>query len=75
MCHEWLTRKIHCERLIRVAAESEQVKARGEQKGPAAVAVSAAARPAVSGPWDMPRPLADDGLWPDSDESGDGDGL
>jgi hypothetical protein len=62
-------------RLIGVAAESGQVKARDEQTGPAQAAVSAAARPAVSGPWDMPKPFADDRLWPDPDESGDGDGL
>jgi hypothetical protein len=62
-------------RLIGVAAESEQVKARDDQTGPAAAAVSAAARPAVSGPWDMPRPFAEDGLWSDPDESDDGDGL
>jgi hypothetical protein len=62
-------------RLIGVMDESGQVKARDEQTGPAAAAVSVAARPAVSGPWDMPRPLADDGLWPDPDESDDGDGL
>jgi hypothetical protein len=62
-------------RLIGVAAESEQVKARDDQTGPAAAAVSAAARPAVSGPWDMPKPFAEDGLWPDPDESDDGDGL
>jgi hypothetical protein len=62
-------------RLIGVAAESEQVKARDDQTGPAAAAVSAAARPAASGPWDMPKPFADDGLWPDPDESDDGDGL
>jgi hypothetical protein len=60
-------------RLIGVAAESEQVKARDEQTGPAPAAVSAAARPAVSGPWDMPKPFTDDGLWPDPDESDDGD--
>jgi hypothetical protein len=62
-------------RLIGVAAESEQVKARDEQTGPAAAAVSAAARPAVSGPWDMPKPFAEDGLWPDPDEGDEGDGL
>jgi hypothetical protein len=62
-------------RLIGVMDESGQVKARDEQTGPAAAAASAAARPAVSGPWDMPRPFADDGLWPDPDESDDGDGL
>jgi hypothetical protein len=61
-------------RLIGVAAESEQVKARDEQTGPAQAAVSTAARPAVSGPWDMPKPFTDDGLWPDPDESDDGDG-
>jgi hypothetical protein len=62
-------------RLIGVMDESGQVKARDEQAGPAAAAVSAAARPAASGPWDMPKPFADDGLWPDPDESDDGDGL
>jgi hypothetical protein len=62
-------------RLIGVAAESGQGKARDEQTGPAAETISAAARPAVSGPWDMPRPLSDDGLWPDPDDSDDGDGL
>ncbi len=62
-------------RLIGVAAQSEQVKARDAEMGQAAAAVSAAARPAVSGPWDMPKPFADDGLWPDPDESDDGDGL
>jgi hypothetical protein len=62
-------------RLIGVAAESEQVKARDEQTGRAPAAVSAAARPVVSGPWDMPKPFADDGLWPDPDDSDDGDGL
>jgi hypothetical protein len=62
-------------RLIGVMDESGQVKARDEQTGLAAAAVSAAARPAVSGPWDMPKPFADDGLWPDPDESDDGDGL
>ena len=62
-------------RLIGVTDESGQVKARDEQTGPAAAAVSVAARPAVSGPWDMPKPFADDGLWPDPDESDDGDGL
>jgi hypothetical protein len=61
-------------RLIGVAAESGQVKAREEQTGPAAAAVSAAARPAVSGPWDMPKPFAEDGLWPDPDEGDVGDG-
>jgi hypothetical protein len=62
-------------RLIGLAAESGQLKARDEQTGPAQAAVSAAAPPAVSGPWDMPKPFADDGLWPDPDESDDGDGL
>ena len=62
-------------RLIGVAAESGQVKARDEQTVPAAAAVSAAARPPASCPWDMPKPFADDGLWPDPDESDDGDGL
>ncbi|MCO4052830.1 MAG: DUF1612 domain-containing protein [Bosea sp.] len=62
-------------RLIGVAAESGQVKARDAEMGQAAAAVSAAARPAVSGPWDMPKPFAEDGLWPDPDESDDGDGL
>ena len=62
-------------RLIGVMDESGQVKARDEQTGPAAAAVSAAARPPASGPWDMPKPFADDGLWPDPDESDDGDGL
>ncbi len=61
-------------RLIGVAAESGQGKARDEQTGPAAAAVSAAARPPVSGPWDMPKAFADDGLWPDPDDSDDGDG-
>ena len=60
-------------RLIGVAAQSEQVKARDAEMGPAPAAVSAAARPAVSGPWDMPKPFTDDGLWPDPDESDDGD--
>jgi hypothetical protein len=62
-------------RLIGVAAESGQVKARDAEMGQAAAAVSAAARPAVSGPWDMPKPFADDGLWPDPEESDVGDGL
>jgi hypothetical protein len=62
-------------RLIGVMDESGQVKARDEQTGPAAAAVSVAARPAASGPWDMPRPLSDDGRWPDPDEGDDGDGL
>jgi hypothetical protein len=62
-------------RLIGVAAESGQGKARDEQTGLSAEAVSAAARPPVSGPWDMPKPFADDGLWPDPEESDDGDGL
>jgi hypothetical protein len=62
-------------RLIGVAAESGQVKARDAETGLVAAAVSAAARPAVSGPWEMPKPFADDGLWPDPDESDDGDGL
>jgi hypothetical protein len=62
-------------RLIGVMDESGQGKARDEQTGPAQAAVSAAARPPVSGPWDMPRPFADDGLWPDPDESDDGDGI
>ena len=61
-------------RLIGVAAESGQGKARDEETGMAAAA-SAAARPAVSGPWDMPKPYADDGLWPDPDECDVGDGL
>jgi hypothetical protein len=62
-------------RLIGVMDESGQVKASDEQTGLAAAAVSAAARPSVSGPWDMPRPLSDDGLWPDADEGDEGDGL
>jgi hypothetical protein len=62
-------------RLIGVMDESGQGKARDEQTGPAQAAVSAAARPAVSGPWDMPKPFADDGFWPDAEESDDGDGL
>jgi hypothetical protein len=62
-------------RLIGVAAESGQGKARDEQTGLSAEAVNAAARPPASGPWDMPKPFADDGLWPDPDESDDGDGL
>jgi hypothetical protein len=61
-------------RLIGVAAKSGQGKARDEQTGPAQAAVSAAAPPAVSGPWEMPKPFAEDGLWPDPDDSDDGDG-
>jgi hypothetical protein len=62
-------------RLIGVAPGSGQVTARDEQAGPAAAAASAGARPPVSGPWDMPKPFAEDRLWPDPDESDDGDGL
>jgi hypothetical protein len=62
-------------RLIGVAAESGQGKARDAETGPAAAAVGAAMPPPVSGPWDMPKPFADDGLWPDPDEGDDGDGL
>ncbi|MCX7323052.1 MAG: RHE_PE00001 family protein, partial [Hyphomicrobiales bacterium] len=62
-------------RLLGVAAESEQFKVKDAETGLAAGAVSAAARPAASGPWDMPKPFADDGLWPGGDESDDGDGL
>jgi hypothetical protein len=62
-------------RLIGVMDESGQVKARDAETGPAADTISTAARPAVSRPWDMPKPFGDDGLWPDPDESDDGDGL
>jgi hypothetical protein len=60
-------------RLIGVVCESAQVNDMVGETGPAAV--SAAARSPVSGPWDMPKPFADDGLWPDPDESDEDDGL
>jgi hypothetical protein len=62
-------------RLIGVEDQSEQVKGKGEDTGPAAGTINAAARPPESRPWDMPKPFAEDGLWPDSDEIDDGDGL
>jgi hypothetical protein len=62
-------------RLTGVVGESEQVKGRDEEMGLAAAAASAAARPPASHPWDMPRPFADDGLWPDLGEIDDGNGL
>ncbi len=62
-------------RLIGVAEESDHVNGRDEEAGLAAGTVDAAARPPASQPWNMPKPFADDGLWPDPDEIDDGDGL
>lgn len=62
-------------RLIGVAAQSEPVKGRGEEAGPAAAAVGAGVPAQEFQPWDMPKPFDDDGLWPDSDEIDDGQGM
>ena len=62
-------------RLIGVAAEREEVEAKDEETGLVAGTVNAAARPQEFQTWDMPKPFADDGLWPDADEIDDGDGL
>jgi Protein of unknown function (DUF1612) len=62
-------------RLIGVLGQSEQMKGRDEETGLAVEAVSTGAHPLASHAWDMPRPFADDGLWPDPDEIDDGDGL
>lgn len=62
-------------RLIGVVGESGQGKAKDEETGLATAAANAASGSPESRPWSMPRPFADDGLWPDSDEIDDGDGL
>ncbi len=62
-------------RLIGVVDQSEPVKGRGKEAGPAAAAVSAGVPAQEFQPWDMPKPFDDDGLWPDSDEIDDGYGL
>jgi hypothetical protein len=62
-------------RLIGVPAEREELAAKDEQMGLVAGAVNASARPQESHPWDMPKPFADDGLWPDADEIDDDVGL
>lgn len=62
-------------RLIGVAAEREEVDAKDKEAGQAEAAASAGVRPSASQPWEMPRPFADDGLWPDPDEIDDRDGL
>lgn len=61
--------------MIGVVGKNEQVKGKDEETGLAAAAASAAAHPPASHPWEMPKPFADDGLWSDSDEIDDGDGL
>jgi hypothetical protein len=62
-------------RLIGVVGQREQVKGKDEEAGLATAAHSAAAHPPASHPWEMPRPLTDDGLWPDSDEIDDGQDM
>jgi hypothetical protein len=62
-------------RLIDVPAEREEVEPKDEETGLVAGTASAAARPPTSSPWDMPKPFADDGIWPEADEIDDGDGL
>jgi Protein of unknown function (DUF1612)/HTH DNA binding domain len=62
-------------RLIGAVGESGQVKGKDEEAGLAAAAASAGARPPASKPWDMPKPFADDVLWPDPDEIEDGHGI
>lgn len=51
------------------ATESEDETAPGEAKA------GVPARPRGPQPWEMPKPFADEELWPDPDESDDGDGL
>jgi hypothetical protein len=62
-------------RLIGVVGQREQVKGKDEETRLATAAANASAHPPASRPWDMPRPFDDDGLWPDSDEIEDGQGM
>jgi hypothetical protein len=62
-------------RLIGVAGEGEPVKGKDEGAGLPETAAGAGGRPQEFRPWDMPKPFAEDGLWPDPDEVDDDDEL
>lgn len=62
-------------RLIGVVGESEPVKGKDEGAGLSEAAAGTGGRLQEFHPWDMPKPFAEDGLWPDPDEVDDGDEL
>lgn len=62
-------------RLIGVVGESEPVKGKDERAGLSESAAGTGGRLKEFHPWDMPKPFAEDGLWPDPDEVDDGDEL
>jgi hypothetical protein len=62
-------------RLISVVGESESVNGKRQEAGPPEAAAGAGGRLQECHPWDMPKPFAEDGLWPDPDEVDDGDEL
>lgn len=62
-------------RLIGLTADGEEGNVTDTEMRLTAGAAKAAARPGKSRPWDMPRPVGDEGIWADSDESDDDDGL
>lgn len=61
--------------LIGVVGESEPVKGKDEVAGLPESAAGTGGRLQEFHPWDMPKPFAEDGLWPEPDEVDDGDGL
>lgn len=62
-------------RLIGVVGESEPVKGKDEGAGLSESAAGTGGRLQEFHPWDMPKPFAEDGLWPDPDEVNDGHGM
>jgi hypothetical protein len=62
-------------RLIGVVGESEPVKGKDEGAGLSESSAGTGGRLQEFHPWDMPKPFAEDGLWPDPDEVDDGDEL
>ena len=55
-------------RLIGVVGESEPVKGKDEGAGLSESTAGTGGRLQEFHPWDMPKPFAEDGLWPDPDE-------
>jgi Protein of unknown function (DUF1612)/HTH DNA binding domain len=61
--------------LLGVAEGDHKATGSEGDTAPYEASASIPARPTSPRPWDMPKPFADEGFWPDEDESDDGDGL
>jgi hypothetical protein len=62
-------------RLIGVAEDDHKANGSEGDTAPDEARVGVPARPTCPRPWEIPKPFADEELWPDLDEFEDGDGL